>query len=121
MHYVNRLLPIPGVTFSPQVTAQRDEHGTIVALCLDVSTERTLQIQRRFAYTVGGPAIVLAGMMVMKDRPVFGAFVAALGGACTFWHHASYAKVEEALGNTTAIPSPTSTLLGVLHGTPPKS
>lgn len=107
------------IPFSPQITAQRDADGNVTALCLDVSTERTLQMQRRFAYTVGGPAVVLAGMMVMRDRPLFGAFVAALGGACTYWHHAAYAKVDEALGNTATIPSPTSTLMGVFHGTTP--
>lgn len=90
---------------SPVVTAQRDQAGNITALCLDVESERVMQRQRKFAYTVGGPAVAVAGLLLMKDKPLYGLFVAALGGACTYWHAASYRKVEEALQSATP-PSP---------------
>lgn len=90
---------------SPQVTAQRDAAGNITALCLDVASERVMQRQRKFAYTVGGPAVAVAGLLLMKEKPLYGLFVAALGGACTYWHAASYRKVEEALQSATP-PSP---------------
>jgi uncharacterized membrane protein len=93
---------------SPQVTAQRDAAGNITALCLDVESERILQHQRKFAYTVGGPAVAVAGLLLMKDKPLYGLFITALGGACTYWHATSYRKVEEALQSATpASPTPT--------------
>jgi uncharacterized membrane protein len=86
---------------APQVTAQLDASGNITALCLDVESERIMQHQRKFAYTVGGPAIAVAGLLLMKDKPLYGLFITALGGACTYWHCAAHRKVEAALQSAT--------------------
>ena len=89
------------VPAAPVLTVQRDASGQVVNLCLDIESERTIQRQRKFAYTVGGPAVAVAGLLLMKDKPLYGLFVAALGGACTYWHCASYMKVEAALQSAT--------------------
>jgi hypothetical protein len=91
---------------APQVTSQHDAQGNVTALCLDVASERVMQHQRKFAYTVGGPAVAVAGLLLMKDRPLFGSFVAVLGGACTYWHCAAYRKVDEALRSATPTTPP---------------
>jgi hypothetical protein len=101
---------------APQVTAQRDAIGNVVALCLDVESERVMQRQRQFAYTVGGPAVIVAGLMIAKDKPLYGLFVAALGGACTYWHCAAYRKVEEALRPQISSPFTTSQAAGTPLG-----
>jgi hypothetical protein len=92
---------------APVVTPQYDAAGNITALCLDIESERVVQRQRKFAYSIGGPAVAVGGLLLMKDKPLFGLFVAALGGACTYWHLASYMKVEQVLQSATPS-SPTS-------------
>ena len=86
---------------APVLTVQRDGAGNISNLCLDIESERVIQRQRKFAYSVGGPAVAVGGLLLMKDKPLFGLFVAALGGACTYWHLTSYMKVEQALQSAT--------------------
>jgi len=93
---------------SPVVSAQYDSAGNITALCLDIESERVMQRQRKFAYTVGGPAVAVGGLLLMKDKPLFGLFVAALGGACTYWHLTSYVKVQQVLQSATPAPSTSS-------------
>lgn len=82
---------------NPVVTAQTD-NGEITAVCLDAASERIMQQQRQFAYTVGGPSVAIAGLMLAEKRPLFGLFVAGLGVACTMWHHTAYTKVRELMG-----------------------
>ena len=89
------------VPASPVLTVQRDSTGQVTTLCLDIETERVLQHQRKFAYTVAGPAVAVAGLLLLKDKPLYGLFITALGGACAYWHCAAFKKVEQALQSAT--------------------
>jgi hypothetical protein len=78
----------------PRLELLPGSEGESPSLCLDMKSEQILQNQRQFAYTIGGPAIVLAGAKVQKEEPIFGAFVMALGIACSVWHYKAYQKVR---------------------------
>ena len=92
----------------PQITTQCDASGKVTHLCLDVESERILQHQRRFAYTIGGPAVVVAGLCLLKDRPLYGLLITALGGACTYWQGAAWHKVENVLASSAPLPPASS-------------
>lgn len=83
---------------NPQLSVLPPEDDLPGRLCLDLKSEQALQNQRQFAYMIGGPAVLLAGLKVQKQEPLFGAFVAALGIACTVWHYKAYQQVRYTTG-----------------------
>jgi hypothetical protein len=83
---------------NPQLSVLPAEDDMPGRLCLDLESEKALQNQRQFAYMIGGPAVVVAGIKVQKDAPIFGTFVAALGIACSVWHYQAYQKVKYTTG-----------------------
>lgn len=93
MSLVNALVPQ-----NPQLSVLPAEDDLPGRLCLDLESEKALQNQRQFAYMIAGPAIVVAGLKVQKDAPLFGTFIAGLGIACAAWHYTSYQKVRYVTG-----------------------
>ena len=77
---------------APEVTA------TNGAVCVARDSEAELQMRRKFAYMVGGPAVVYAGLR-MQAAPVTRLFVVGLGLACTYSKYQHYKAVESALAS----------------------
>ncbi len=74
----------------PQITVTNGE------VCIDRTSEETMQAQRRLAYMAGGPLIILAGLQ-LKSNPLLGMVTTALGVACTMWHYKTHELVEDAM------------------------
>lgn len=83
---------------NPLLNVEAEGDGLPARLCLDLESEKRLQNQRRFVYTIGGPAVAIAGIKLQRDEPLFGTFVLGLGIACTLWHYKSYTTVQEVTG-----------------------
>jgi len=77
---------------APEVTA------TNGAVCVARDSEAELQMRRKFAYMVGGPAVVYAGLR-MQGAPITRLFVVGLGLACTYSKYQHYKAVESALAS----------------------
>ena len=90
---INKFIPP-----NPQVSLVPATDEEPVRVCLDLASETILQNQRQFAYLIGGPAVLLAGMKLSKKEPLFGAFVSVLGVACTWWHYQAHRKVNYLTG-----------------------
>lgn len=87
---LSKFLPVDAV-----MTVDRDAAGKPIRYTVDAKTESTLQWQRAFAMTVGGPTVVYAGWKADVGIPMK-IFIMSLGVACSMSHFHQFKTVYKA-------------------------